>query len=34
MVEGLHISPESQKRIDTTTAELLSERQAVENLLK
>ena len=34
IVEGLNISSESQKRIDTTTQELISERNAVQDLLK
>jgi len=34
IVQGLKISPESQKRLDVTKEELLSERKAVEDLLK
>lgn len=34
IVQGLKISEEAQRRIDTTTKELLEERKAVEHLLK
>lgn len=34
IVQGLKISPESQKRLDVTRDELLSERKAVEELLR
>jgi malate dehydrogenase len=34
IIQGLKISEEAQKRIDTTTQELLEERKAVEALLK
>jgi malate dehydrogenase len=34
IVQGLKITEEAQKRIDTTTKELLEERKAVEHLLK
>jgi len=34
IVQGLKISPESQKRLDVTKEELLNERKAVEELLK
>jgi len=34
IVQGLTITPESQKRLDATKAELLSERAAIESMLK
>jgi len=34
IVQGLKISPESQKRLDVTYEELLSERKAIESMLK
>jgi len=34
IVQGLKISPEAQKRLDTTKEELLQERAAIEHLLK
>ena len=34
IVKGLEITPEAQARIDTTTKELISEREAVAHLLK
>jgi len=34
IVQGLKITPESQKRLDVTKEELLSERKAIESMLK
>jgi len=34
IVQGLKITEESQKRLDITTEELLSERKAIESMLK
>jgi len=34
IVQGLKITPESQKRLDITKEELLSERKAIESMLK